>query len=120
MLTTHMTQTIYTIEEARGVNCKPLNRRAVARRIPTHQLGWVGGKRWKKDLEAELDESEVLSRQSSNGGSNAGVAVGQLRVPRSRSRGRGARGSAHTLRIVPGYREAKVGGPTPRATTRVA
>ena len=77
-------------------------------------------KRWKKNLEAELEESVGNARLSSNGGSNAGVAVGQLRVPRSRSRGQGARGSAHTLRIVPGYREAKVGGPTPRATTRVA
>ena len=60
---------------------------AYARRIPTHQLGWVGGKRWKKYLEAELDESAGSARLSSNAGSNAGVAVGPPRFPVPRRRG---------------------------------
>ena len=101
MFTTHMTQTIYTIEEARGVNCKPLNRQAVARRIPTHQLGWVGGKRWRRNLEAELEESEGSARLSSNAGSNAGVAVGPLCFPMPRRRGPGsARFRAHVTHRV--------------------
>ena len=39
--------------------------------------------------EAELDESVHASRLSSNACLNAGVAVGQLRVPMPRTRGRG-------------------------------
>ena len=65
-------------------------------------------KRWRKILEAELEKSDAHTRLTSNAGSNAGVAVGPHRFARPRSRGRGTRGSLHTLRIVPGYREAKV------------
>ena len=46
-------------------------------------------KRWEEDLDAELDESAGSARLSSNAGSNAGVAVGPLRPPMPRRRGRG-------------------------------
>ncbi len=97
--------------------CKALNYLAEARQIPTHQLGWVGGKRWRRNLEAELEESEGSARLSSNAGSNAGVAVGPLCIPRPRSRGRGsARFRAHVTHRASQHKV----GPNPRATTRVA
>ena len=99
------------------MHCQPLNRRTVARRIPTHQLGWVGGKHWKNPLEAELDKSDGSAWPVSNACSNAGVAVGPPRIPRPRSRGRGcARFRAHITHRA-SKREV---GPNPRASTRVA